>query len=76
MVDQILNQSQTGPGQPTRIGFGDKVVKQIQVQQNKHIKTPAGSAKPKKKERVQREPLFLKNHLENIEKHEQKKQQA
>jgi hypothetical protein len=43
-------------------GFSDKVVKQIQVQQNKHIKKQKN-----KKKRVQREPLFLKNHLEKIE---------
>lgn len=61
-----LDQGQGGQTRQRPDEFGDKVEKQIQVQQSKHIK------KQKKDARIQREPLVLKNHLEKIEKHEKR----
>jgi hypothetical protein len=55
-----LNQSIPKFGGSGTPGFSDKVGKQIQVEQSKHIKK-------QKKKRVQREPLILKNQLEKIE---------
>lgn len=59
IVNHIINQSLSKFG-GSGPGFSDKVVKQIQVEQNKHIKKL-------KAKRVQREPLILQNHLEKIE---------